>query len=108
MAEDSARCPAGTVPAVSRRALTAVVLLALLAVPAAASAAGFEPIYRHFKADGAVSSCRWSDAQLRAAERDIPADVDQYAPGFAEQIAAARQQHARGECADRTGATVAV
>jgi hypothetical protein len=51
-----------------------------------------------------VSACRWSDAELRDAEGDVPADVEQYAPAFADQVAVARQRHARGEC-DRRGDT---
>jgi hypothetical protein len=92
----------------SRRVPALAVLLALLVVPAGAAAAGFEPLYRDFKKDGAISSCRWSDAQLRAAERDIPADVDQYAPAFAEQIAVARDRHARGDCEPGGGDVAAV
>jgi hypothetical protein len=78
--------------------LGVVCTLALAALPAPALADQFERVYQDFKDDGEIDGCRYSDGELAAAEGQIPPDIEQYAPSFAEQLAAAREKRASGAC----------
>ena len=62
------------------------------------ASASFRAVYADYKGDSAITPCRHSESSLRAAQRQIPSDIDQYAPGFEEQLVAALESHARGDC----------
>lgn len=75
----------------------AAVAMTALAAPAA-PAASFAQILDDYKADGAIAPCAYSEADLKAARAMIPADLVQYAPGLVDQINAALEAWARGDC----------
>lgn len=82
-----------------RFALTAsLVALALAASAPAALAGPFERVYQDFKGDGVIDGCNYSDGELQSAAGQIPPDIEQYAPAFAEALAAAREKRASGAC----------
>lgn len=72
------------------------VLAAALVAPAIAQANDFQDVYRDYKRTGTIKPCRFSDKQLRNAERETPPDVEQYAPSFLDALQSARE-HA-GDC----------
>ena len=74
-----------TFPSV-RPALVASLLALLLAAPAAIAG----PL-QDFRRDGQINPCRYSDGQLRNQLNGLPPDVQQYAPGLADQLAAGRE-----------------
>jgi hypothetical protein len=67
--------------------VAAVSLLLALLAAAPASAGPLED----FRRDGQINPCRYSDGQLRNQLNGLPPDVQQYAPGFADQLAAGRE-----------------
>jgi hypothetical protein len=67
---------------------------ALLALPQAAAANDFQTVYREYKRTGTIKPCKFSDKQLRGAERQTPPDVEQYAPSFLDALQAARERNA--------------
>ena len=77
-----------------RTLATAAAGIALL-LPASA-AADFQTFYDDYRADGVIDGCAQSPGQLSAALGDIPADVREYDPGFADAINAALEQAASG------------
>ena len=66
-----------------------------LLLPAAA-AADFQTFYDDYRADGVIDGCSQSPDELSAALGDIPADVREYDPAFADAINAALEQAATG------------
>lgn len=62
-------------------------LLALIAVTPAAA----QGVYEDFRNDGKINACQYSDQQLQRALDGLPPDILQYAPGFADQLAAGRE-----------------
>jgi hypothetical protein len=77
----------------------AVAVIAAFAVLApGASANQFQRLYNDFKGDGVINGCGYSPGQLQRGASEIPPDVEQYAPSFADQLAAARQRQAAGRC----------
>ena len=66
-----------------------------LVVPQIAAANDFQTVYREYKRTGTIKPCRFSDQQLRNAERQTPPDVEQYAPSFLDALQAARE-HSSG------------
>lgn len=66
------------------------VLLAALLTLATASTALAGPL-EDFRRDGRIDPCRYSDRQLRNGLNGLPPDVQQYAPGLADQLAAGRE-----------------
>ena len=86
-----------------RRALLTACLaaLGLGALAPAASADIFQTMLNDFKADGEISACRYSVAELNAGLALVPPDLEQYAPGFREQAQVALQTHAAGGCSER-------
>ena len=76
--------------------LGAVLLSLVLA--ASASANAFTKIFADYRADGLVTPCRFSDGDLKAAQGQIPNDIEQYAPDFPAALDEALQARARGDC----------
>ena len=77
---------------------------ALLAAPAGAAGADFSDLYRDYRGDGEIDGCRYSEADLRDAEQEVPPDVEQYAPNFVDALASAREKRSRGECEKKPAA----
>ena len=77
------------------RLVATLVAGAALLAPAGA-AADFQTFYDDYRADGAIDGCAQSPAELSAALGDIPADVREYDPAFADAINAALEQAAIG------------
>jgi hypothetical protein len=69
-----------------RKAL-AISLLALLALAPVAAAGPLDD----FRRNGSIDPCRYSDQQLRNCLNGLPPDVQQYAPGLADQLSAGRE-----------------
>src|ERR671931_1674129 len=81
------------------RRITGLAVLALALLPAASARAGsYQQIFADYRADGVVSACRYSASELRAAENQIPNDIEQYAPDFPAALQSALEAHARGDC----------
>lgn len=76
-----------------------VVLLALLAAAPAAQASAFKDIFGAYRTSGTVDACKWSARQLADAKRQVPNDIDQYAPDFPNALDDAIQKRASGACA---------
>jgi len=60
--------------------------VALAAAPSAAAG----PL-DDFRRDGKIDPCRYSDEQLRNGLNGLPPDVQQYAPGLADQLSGGRE-----------------
>ena len=84
-----------------------VVLLALLAVAPAAQASAFKDIFGSYKKTGRIDACAWSAQQLAAAKRQVPNDIEQYAPDFPNALDDALQRRAAGGCAKSAAAPAA-
>ena len=82
-----------------------VVLLALLAVAPAAQANAFKDVFAAYRHSGQVDPCAWSAAQLSDAKRQVPNDIDQYAPDFPQALDDAIAKRAAGACAKQAAAT---
>jgi len=80
------------------------VLLALLAVAPAAQANAFKDIFGSYKKSGRVDGCKWSAAQLADAKRQVPNDIEQYAPDFPNALDDAIARRAAGGCASKGAA----
>jgi hypothetical protein len=66
-----------------------LVALATLAFPAGAMADDFQQIFGDYKDDGQINGCYRPD-QIHNAGRDIPPDIEQYAPGFGDALSSAQ------------------
>lgn len=84
-----------------------VVLLALLAAAPAAQAGPFKDIFASYKKTGRVDACAWSAQQLADAKRQVPNDIEQYAPDFPNALNDAIQRRAAGGCAKSAAAPAA-
>lgn len=72
-----------------RRTLTSLlVALAVLGPVAGAAAQGPIDDYRR---NGSIDPCKYSDGQLKRGLGNLPPDVEQYAPGLADQLNQGRQ-----------------
>ena len=78
--------------------LSAAICALLLAAPASAQ-------LNDFKNGGSVPTCKYSDKQLGGALGDVPPDVEQYAPGYADELRNARGAPCGGSGAGGNGAT---
>jgi hypothetical protein len=76
----------------------AVAVLASLAGASASFAAGnaFLQTFTDYKADGQINGCQYTQGQLKDAQRQVPPDIEQYAPDFPGALSAALEQRARG------------
>jgi hypothetical protein len=70
----------------------AVAAALFLALAAPASANQFQTLFNDFKGDGSINPCRYSAGELQKGASQVPPDIEQYAPSFADQLAAARQR----------------
>ena len=70
------------------RLTAAIVAFAALggAVPAEA-----QQVFNDFRRNGTINPCNYSDQQLRQGLQGLPPDIQQYAPGLADQLAAGRE-----------------
>lgn len=80
-----------------------LVAVLLLAVPATAAADAFDDVFADYQKDGRINACAQSDKDLRDARKQIPNDIEQYAPDFPDALDEALEKRARGEC--RNGGT---
>jgi hypothetical protein len=83
------------------------VLFALLALAPAAQANAFKDIFGAYKKTGRVEACTWSAAQLADAKRQVPNDIEQYAPDFPNALDDAIQRRAAGGCSKSAAAPAA-
>ena len=83
------------------------VLLALLVAAPAAQANAFKDIFGSYRKTGAVDACKWSAKQLADAKRQVPNDIDQYAPDFPNALDDALQKRASGACSKTAAAAPA-
>lgn len=97
-----ASLPFASLRAGVRTAVFAVVVAAALGLPAAALANDFQQVYNDYKKHGSITACRFSESQLRNAERETPPDVEQYAPSFLDALQTARERSA--DCAKKQAA----
>lgn len=74
---------------------TLTIVAAALLGPAAAGA-DFQSLYDDYRADGVIDGCTYSSAELGSGLSDIPADVREYDPAYAEAINSALEQVAAG------------
>ncbi len=65
--------------------------------PAAGAQDPFRAIIDDWRADGQVTPCKYTPAQLNAT-LNLPGDIEQYAPGLIDQIQNALQTQAAGAC----------
>jgi hypothetical protein len=77
------------------RLLPTLLLFAPLCAPAGAAASDFQQIFGDYKADGRLNGC-YRPEQIHNAGREIPPDIEQYAPGFGDALAAAQTRCAAG------------
>src|SRR4051794_37185768 len=81
------------------RIVLCLAALLALALPAVAFADAFDDVFADYQKDGKIDACKHSDKALRDARRQIPNDIEQYAPDFPDALDEAREKRARGECA---------
>ena len=91
----------------SRLALLAVLVAALaLLAPASAVADPFDDVFADYQKDGKIDPCAHTPAELQEAKRDIPNDIEQYAPDFPAELDRAMEERARANCdGDAPGTT---
>ena len=80
------------------RILPLVIAVLCLAAPAAALADAFDDVFADYQKDGRIDACRHSDDALKSARRQIPNDIEQYAPDFPDALDQALERRARGDC----------
>lgn len=73
-------------------AAAAVVTSLALAPPAF----GQDELYNDFQGDGQINACAYSPEQLQNGLNNVPPDVQQYAPGFADQLRAGLEAQCGG------------
>jgi hypothetical protein len=82
-----------------KRASTLVLtLLAVLAVAPVAHANAFKDIFGAYRKSGKVDGCKYSAKQLTQAKKQIPNDIQQYAPDFPNALNSAIERRASGAC----------
>jgi hypothetical protein len=69
-----------------RRALALAAGVAAALMAPAAPAFAQNQIYNDFKKDGQVNPCNYSKGQLQQGLKGLPPDIQQYAPGLADQL----------------------
>jgi len=63
----------------------------MLALVGAAGPAHAQDPFNDFRRNGTINPCNYSDGQLRQGLQGLPPDIQQYAPGLADQLAAGRE-----------------
>ncbi len=84
------------------RPLVAALLAVVLLPAAVAGADPFDDVFADYQKDGTIDPCAHTAAELDEAKRDIPNDIDQYAPEFPgrlDQAIAQRPQACEGATA---------
>src|SRR3954447_10492753 len=91
------------------RSIRAILLMvaALAVVVPSAHAAGFDAIFKDFKADGEIDPCKYSASELAKAKKDVPPDIEQYAPDFPDALQAAIEARAKNQCGKKKAAAAA-
>src|SRR4051812_50059544 len=91
------------------RPIRAILLIvaALAVVAPNAYADAFDAIFKDFKADGQIDPCKYSAAELKKAKKDVPPDIEQYAPDFPDALRAAIEARAKGQCDKKPAAAAA-
>lgn len=77
------------------RPISILLVLAPLALPSSAAAAGFQEIFGDYRADGELNGC-YRPEELHNAAQQIPPDVEQYAPGFGNALSTAQSRCTAG------------
>jgi hypothetical protein len=82
---------------------TLVILLVALAAPLASApvvsaANSFQKIFLEYQRTGRIDGCKYTAKELAEAQRQVPNDIEQYAPDFPAALAAAAEQRASGRC----------
>lgn len=85
-------------------ASTAALMLALAAAPGA-HANAFQDVYKEYASTGKIDPCHFSSKKLQDARKQVPGDINQYAPDLPDALDAAAQQRAAGGCAKKSGTT---
>jgi hypothetical protein len=88
-----------------KRATTLLLtVLAVLAAAPVAHANAFKDIFGAYRKSGKVDGCKYSATQLTQAKKQIPNDIEQYAPDFPNALDNAIEQRASGACATAAAA----
>jgi hypothetical protein len=90
---------------VTLRALLAALVVLAIAAPAAL-ADDFDQVFKDYAKDGRIDPCKHSAAQLQRARKDVPPDIEQYAPDFPDALDQAIETRARGRCGEKKPAPV--
>src|SRR4051794_13013552 len=69
-----------------RAPLAAAVLAAAWLVAAAPAGAQDNKIFKDYQNNGQINPCNYSKGQLQKGLHDLPPDIQQYAPGLADQL----------------------
>src|SRR5690349_532839 len=85
------------------RALMLIVLALAVAAPSA-HADAFDTIFKDFKSDGQIDPCKYSAAELQKAKKNVPPDIEQYAPDFPDALQAAIEARAKDQCGKKKAA----
>lgn len=85
------------------RPFLAALAVAFVLAPATAGAAPFDDVFADYQKDGRIDPCAHTPEELQQAKRDIPNDIDQYAPDFPAALDAAMEERARATCDGETG-----
>src|SRR5688500_14536750 len=78
--------------------LAALAAVAALAGPAPAVADPFDDVFADYQRDAKIDPCSHTPEDLQQAKRDIPNDIEQYAPEFPAALDAAMEERARTTC----------
>ena len=89
------------------RILPLVIAVLCLAAPASAFADAFDDVFADYQKDGRIDACKHSDDALKSARRQIPNDIEQYAPDFPDALDQALERRARGDCDKKAAETAA-
>ena len=73
------------------RRLSATAAIAAFLVLCVSAPAPAQDILNDFRRNGTINPCQYSDGQLRRGLQGLPPDIQQYAPGLADQLAAGRE-----------------
>ena len=88
----------------ARSFIRAAALAGVLTVSTAGSAAAqsaSDRVFGDYVSDGRLDPCSHTSDTLKAAQRAVTPDIEQYAPDYPNAIAAALEARARGDCADK-------
>jgi hypothetical protein len=88
-----------------RPCLATLAAAIVLLVPATAAADPFDDVFADYQKDGKIDPCSHTPEELQQAKRDIPNDIEQYAPEFPAALDAAMEERARANCAGDGAAT---